>query len=1235
MPGFFYTFMPEYQPLIVMRRKNVINLCIWLILVFSALPDCRAQKKGIDRQLNLLANPSPYYDNRVDNMFYWRQQAKNGLIKVADDKGYKSPIFKGTQVVMLQGSIQDSPDVLIEEGLTTQSENSVFVNPNDNDSILNSNNSSDYPAQMMFGANYQLSEDAGQSWEGQLYGAGEDNAGDPAAAISLNGTMYIGKINAFYGQSVARSVNGGQTWDDVVLASVTGYPNLLDKNHLWVDNSTSSPFLGNVYAAWTRFGGNDNGLIQVARSINNGISWSTPVNISTGVNALAHSQGVNIQTGPNGELYLVWAIYDTWPGDENALGFARSFDGGQTFEPAYRILNNINGLRNSLTSKNMRVSGFPGMAVDQSNGPNRGTIYVVWNNLGIPGVNTGPDIDVYLIKSTNNGASWSNPIKVNQDTPGLGKEHFMPWITCDPITGTLSVIFFDDRNTGTDDCEVWVANSYDGGQSWEDFRVSDFAFTPSPIPGLGGGYMGDYLGITAYDRKVYPVWSDNRSGNTLAYASPFETGPPPNQPYVIYQNLEITPADPSNEPELIFGDSVHFTITMKNIGDEAAQNVNVTLSSTSPYIQITDSTENYGNFNISQSIAKEEAYTLKVSDTIPDGINVRFDLKATDGDSTWYSHFRCVSKAPQLAILTFAINDEDGNANSILDPGEQAIIKLWVQNTGDFPLESVLCSLTTSTPDLQLLQSSSIIPQLVSNQIDTAFFLVKLSSSAPYGINLLFHFKAQSGLHVAQKDFFTRVGLIVEDWETGSFQKYPWIRSGNKLFSIASNLPYEGHFCAASGDIDDEEESVLSISYQIASDDSVSFWYKTSTESNYDQLQFYVDNIRYGKWSGIRDWKRISFKVPAGNHTLRWQYTKDPYFSAGEDKVWIDYISLPVFNLPQVEAGADRGICANEDSVHIEAVGSNYSSITWTTAGDGVFNQPQALITDYFPGLQDITNGKVSLKVKAITNMAITEDSLTVYIQSQPNPPTNLRATPATYCLGSVSAIQLAADSVSGDSIIWYLGSCNVNAIGNAYLTKVIAPTSSQVYFAQISNACGDSPCDSIGVTVFQLPSINLGNDTSICTLQTLILDPGSDFISYLWSTGSTSRFLEIDSIAVPVGSSAIFRVSVVDSNGCETADSIKVTMTHCPGWGINESLIANRLELFPNPASTYLGIKFNGPVKADSELEILDANGKAVYTQALLATTVQLYVDLMAFAKGAYFVRIKGTTTIQKFLIN
>ncbi|MBV1923514.1 MAG: T9SS type A sorting domain-containing protein, partial [Flavobacteriaceae bacterium] len=67
------------------------------------------------------------------------------------------------------------------------------------------------------------------------------------------------------------------------------------------------------------------------------------------------------------------------------------------------------------------------------------------------------------------------------------------------------------------------ANSYDGGATWEDFRVSDVAFTPQPISGLAGGYMGDYLGISARGGIVYPVWPDNRNGYVQAFVSPYET----------------------------------------------------------------------------------------------------------------------------------------------------------------------------------------------------------------------------------------------------------------------------------------------------------------------------------------------------------------------------------------------------------------------------------------------------------------------------------------------------------------------------------------------------------------------------------------------------------------------------------------------------------------------------------------------------------------------------------------
>ncbi len=463
-------------------------------------------------------------DTRVDNMRYWRRMADSGFVYTTQVSTIPPAIYKGSRIESPMVMTENSPDVPTTTTNSTQSENSVFVHPTNSQLLLNSNNSTQNPVGSLYGADYLLSSDGGTTWGGSVNGAGGSNSGDPAAGINLNGRMYIGFIDNNDGQSVAYSTNNGATWTSVAAALQNG--DLLDKNHMWVDNSATSPHEGNVYVSYTDFGASGY-PIEIVRSTDDGLSYQTPIPISGAVNAGSHNQGVNIQTGPDGEVYVLWAIYDSWPSDETSMGLAKSTDGGATFAPATRIISNIRGIRTTETSKNHRVNSFPSMAVDISGGPNNGNIYIVWANVGVPGVNTGSDIDVYMIRSTDEGATWSTPVKVNQDPSGLGKEHYFPWITCDRLTGELSVVFYDDRNVTSTQCEVWAAASSDGGQTWEDFKVSDVAFTPAPIPGLASSYMGDYLGISAVGSRVYPTWTDNRSGVTLTYTSPYDLSPLP------------------------------------------------------------------------------------------------------------------------------------------------------------------------------------------------------------------------------------------------------------------------------------------------------------------------------------------------------------------------------------------------------------------------------------------------------------------------------------------------------------------------------------------------------------------------------------------------------------------------------------------------------------------------------------------------------------------------------------
>ena len=476
------------------------------------------------------------YNTQVNNISYWVELAEKGLVPFNPPVTVK-PAELGSSLINIRGVVQNSPDIVILNNPDyIQSENSVFVDPNNILHVLNSNNSRGWDgssATTGYGASYFNSYNGGYGWSGSYQGAGGTNKGDPAACIGTNGRQYIGSISLGRGQGVGYSDNG-TSWTYVTVGADLTYPDLLDKNHLWIDNTTSSQ-AGNLYDAWTRFeSGHANDVeIEFSRSTNDGVTWSAPYQISSNVSAGNHNQGVNICCNNTGWVFATWVIYDDWSTGnygEDAIAFARSNNGGASFFPAQRIHDNILGIRPSPyspttnpTGKNMRVNSFPSMAIDVSGGTYNGHQYIVWANVGVPGTNTGTNVSIYMIKSINGGTAWSTPIRVNQGTSANGYASFFPWITCDPVTGNLFCIFYDDRDLGSASSavETWLAYSFDGGLTWDDFKISDVSFTPAPVPGLAAGYFGDYLGVTARDNFVYPAWTDNRSGRALTYVSPF------------------------------------------------------------------------------------------------------------------------------------------------------------------------------------------------------------------------------------------------------------------------------------------------------------------------------------------------------------------------------------------------------------------------------------------------------------------------------------------------------------------------------------------------------------------------------------------------------------------------------------------------------------------------------------------------------------------------------------------
>ncbi len=208
------------------------------------------------------------------------------------------------------------------------------------------------------------------------------------------------------------------------------------------------------------------------------------------------------------------------------------------------------------------------------------------------------------------------------------------------------------------------------------------------------------------------------------------------------------------------------------------------------------------------------------------------------------------------------------------------------------------------------------------------------------------------------------IGIIVEDWENNSFNKFPWLFGGNKDWIITDVDPWEGLYCAKSGLIHNLESTELKINYESSVDDSISFYRKVSCEQEWDLLTFYIDSIYQDSWSGDVPWGQVTYPVTAGIHSFKWVYSKDIDVSSGQDRAWIDFIEFPPPVLPNVSAGPYDTICAGE-TYQLEGNATTYDSIHWFTFGDGIFSDPVILNPVYTPGTNDIINESVKLKIMA------------------------------------------------------------------------------------------------------------------------------------------------------------------------------------------------------------------------------------------------------------------------------
>jgi hypothetical protein len=627
------------------------------------------------------------------------------------------------------------------------------------------------------------------------------------------------------------------------------------------------------------------------------------------------------------------------------------------------------------------------------------------------------------------------------------------------VTGNLCAIYYDDRNVSSTECETWISYSYNAGDTWTDMKVSDVAFTPTPIAGLASSYFGDYLGVTSRNMMAYPVWTDNRNGNALSYVSPVNLGPAPNQPYVVYDSYDLASIHKKNGQNMNYGDSLYLSLSLKNVGDQPADNVTVYLSADSPYIMIPDSTEQYGNFSAGEVKSVANGFSLKVSDTIPDGLRVKFNVRTVNTDTSWRSNFRIEAHAPGLRIAKVVIHDSlGGNNNGRLDPGESVDIEVTITNSGDFDCPDSWVKISSPSDYLRFSVDSVYLDTIFPIHNITAVFKLDVAPDACLYSPTDLHLIAGSGLYRSRKTVFETIGLHMEDWETNGFTQFPWTSGGNAPWFI-DTIHYDGSYSARSGVIQDNQSSLLQVTFNAGIDDSISFCRKISSELGYDYLHFFIDDILQGQWSGEAGWKRVAFPVAAGTHTFKWTYATDIFQLNGSNAAWIDEIVFPPPPLPNVYSGNDTMVCAGQ-AMQLHGTASSYDSLRWTTFGDGIFSNDTILNPLYMPGANDLNSGSVKLRLKARGANGCYASSLHLAIAAIPVP--HLTILPDdTVCGGQ--AVHLFADTIPGGLYLWTPGGFTTPGITAD--TSLTGGFGSKWFRVRITNSSNCVSSDSLKVT--------------------------------------------------------------------------------------------------------------------------------------------------------------------------